>query len=89
MRQITQEMISALAANATAAVNAKKISQKGGFVRLEASADETFYWGECTGSGSKTTSPAWIFWTPTGRCSAAPAPAARSPVSTTWPSFMR
>ena len=53
MRQITQEMISALAANATAAVNAKKISQKGGFVRLEASADETFYWGECTGSGSK------------------------------------
>ncbi len=53
MRQITQEQITALAPNPAAAANGKKISQKGGFVRLEASPDDTFFLGECTGSGSK------------------------------------
>ena len=52
MIQITQQMIDALAPNPAASSNARKISQKGGFIRLERSADETFYLGECTGSGS-------------------------------------
>lgn len=51
MQQITEQQILALAPNAAAAANGKKISQKGGFVRLECSADDTFYLGECTGSG--------------------------------------
>ena len=53
MRPITEAQITALAPNPAAAQNGKKISQKGGFVRLEASADDTFFLGECTGSGSK------------------------------------
>ncbi len=53
MRPITEAQITALAHNPAAAQNGKKISQKGGFVRLEASADDTFFLGECTGSGSK------------------------------------
>lgn len=51
MQQITEQQILALAPNASAAANGRKISQKGGFVRLEHSADDTFYLGECTGSG--------------------------------------
>lgn len=51
MQQITEQQILALAPNPAAAANGKKISQKGGFVRLEASADATFYLGECQGSG--------------------------------------
>ena len=51
MQQITEQQILAIAPNPAAASNGKKISQKGGFVRLEKSADETFYMGECTGSG--------------------------------------
>ena len=51
MRAITQQQIDALAPNAAASANGRKISQKGGFVRLERSADDTFYLGECTGSG--------------------------------------
>lgn len=53
MRQITEQQITALAPNPAAAANGKKISQKGGFVRLEASDDDTFFLGECTGSGAK------------------------------------
>lgn len=51
MQQITEQQILALAPNASAAANGRKISDKGGFVRLERSADDTYYWGECTGSG--------------------------------------
>lgn len=51
MQSITEQQIQAMAPNAAAASNGKKISQKGGFVRLERSADDTFYLGECTGSG--------------------------------------
>ena len=51
MQQITEQQILALAPNPTAAGNGRKIAQKGGFVRLEKSADDTFYLGECTGSG--------------------------------------
>jgi len=53
MRQITEQQIAALAPNPAAAANGRKISQKGGFVRLERSADDTFFLGECTGSGAK------------------------------------
>lgn len=51
MRQITEQQIQALAPNPAAAANGKKISQKGGFVRLEQAADDSFFLGECTGSG--------------------------------------
>lgn len=51
MQKITEQQIQAMAPNQAAAANGKKISQKGGFVRLERSADDTFYLGECTGSG--------------------------------------
>ncbi len=51
MQQITEQQILALAPNPTAATNGRKIAQKGGFVRLERSADDTFYLGECSGSG--------------------------------------
>ena len=51
MQNITEQQIQAMAPNAAAVANGRKISQKGGFVRLERSADDTFYLGECTGSG--------------------------------------
>lgn len=51
MREINEQQILALAPNAAAASNGRKISQKGGFVKLERSEDDTFYMGECTGSG--------------------------------------
>lgn len=51
MQQITEQQIQAMAPNAAAVANAVKISKKGGFVRLERSSDDTFYLGECTGSG--------------------------------------
>lgn len=51
MQKITNEMILALAPNSTAAVNGSKISKKGGFIRLEQTADDTFFLGECKGSG--------------------------------------
>lgn len=51
MQEITEQQILAMAPNASAAANGKKISQKGGFVRLERSGDDTFYLGECSGSG--------------------------------------
>lgn len=51
MREITEQQILALAPNAAAASNGRKISQKGGFVKLERTQDDTLYTGECTGSG--------------------------------------
>ena len=51
MQTVTEQQILAMAPNPAAASNGKKISQKGGFVRLERSEDDTFYLGECTGSG--------------------------------------
>ncbi len=51
MQQVTEQQIAAIAPNQSAVANAKKISQKGGFVRLEHSQDDSFYMGECTGSG--------------------------------------
>lgn len=51
MREMTEQQILALAPNAAAASNGRKISQKGGFVKLERTEDDTLYMGECTGSG--------------------------------------
>lgn len=51
MQTVTEQQILAMAPNPAAASNGKKISQKGGFVRLERSEDDTFYMGECSGSG--------------------------------------
>ena len=52
MRQITEQYVTSIAPNPAAVKNAKKISSSGGFVRLYASADDSFYMGECTGSGA-------------------------------------
>lgn len=51
MRELSEQQILALAPNPSAASNGKKISQKGGFVKLERTEDDTLYIGECTGSG--------------------------------------
>ncbi len=51
MREITEQQILASAPNSSAAANGKKISQKGGFVKLQRTQDDTLYIGECTGSG--------------------------------------
>lgn len=70
MQSITEQQILAMAPNAAAAANGKKISQKGGFVRLQRSADDTFYMGECTGSGKSNynTSVDFLDGTPVCRC---------------------
>ncbi len=70
MQQITEQQILAMAPNAAAASNGKKISQKGGFVRLQRSADDTFYMGECTGSGKSNyiTSADFLDGAPVCRC---------------------
>lgn len=51
MRTITEQQITALAPNPNAASNARKISLNGGFVSRMRSKDDTFYMGECKGSG--------------------------------------
>lgn len=51
VKEISEQFISNLAPNSTAVNNAKKISAKGGFVKLSRSADDTFYMGQCKGSG--------------------------------------
>ena len=72
MREITEQQIMAMAQNATAVSNARKIVQKGGFLRLFCSADDTFYMGECSGSGKSTYVTSADFLEETGpvcRCS--------------------
>ncbi len=51
MKNITEQQILSLAPNPAAAANGKKISKSGGFTRLFKSADDTFFMGECKGSG--------------------------------------
>ena len=51
MRTITEQQIIAYAPNPNAVANARKISSGGGFVSHMRSADDTFYMGECKGSG--------------------------------------
>ncbi len=51
MKNITEQLILSLAPNPAAAANGKKISNSGGFIKLCRSADDTFFMGECKGSG--------------------------------------
>lgn len=51
MRTISEKEVVAMAPNASAVSNARRISQKGGFISLQVSEDDTFYMGECSGSG--------------------------------------
>ncbi|MCI8889131.1 MAG: hypothetical protein HFG70_13770 [Hungatella sp.] len=51
MRTVKEQEIAALAPNANAAANGRKIWSGGGFVSLKRSEDDTFYMGECKGSG--------------------------------------
>ena len=53
MRTVKDQEILALAPNANAVSNARKISSSGGFVTRMRSGDDTFYMGECKGSGKK------------------------------------
>lgn len=72
MRQMEEEQITAMAPNANAAANARKISRGGGFVKLEHSADDTYYAGACKGSGSAVYGVSVDFGeagTPVCRCS--------------------
>ncbi len=51
MKNITEQLILSLAPNSAAAANGKKISSGGGFIKLYRSADDSFFMGECKGSG--------------------------------------
>lgn len=51
MGKITEQQILSMAPNSTAVANARKISSKGGFVSLAKTEDDSFYMGECKGSG--------------------------------------
>lgn len=51
MKNITEQLILSLAPNAAAAANGRKISSSGGFIKLWRSSDDTFFMGECKGSG--------------------------------------
>ena len=50
--EIKESWIAEQAVNANALKNAKALVQSGKFVRLVRSEDDTFYRGECQGSGS-------------------------------------
>ena len=51
MKKIDEGWIAALAPNANAVSNAKKISLQGGFIKRMRSGDDSLYLGECKGSG--------------------------------------
>jgi len=51
LKKLDKEKILALAPNSSAVANAKKICSSGSFVKLAHSSDDTFYMGECKGSG--------------------------------------
>ncbi|MCD7993717.1 MAG: SWIM zinc finger family protein [Clostridia bacterium] len=52
MREIPEQQIAAMAPNANAINNARKIVKSGGFTEHLRSEDDTFYMGSCKGSGS-------------------------------------
>lgn len=51
MGKVTEQQILSMAPNSSAVANARKISAGGGFVSLSRTEDDTFYMGECKGSG--------------------------------------
>lgn len=72
MRSISEQQIAAMAPNANAAANAKKIVNSKGFISFSRSADDTFYMGLCRGSGSSSYTVSLDFIegdTPVCRCS--------------------
>lgn len=50
-KDINEQFILSIAPNAAAASNGKKLSSGGSFIKLYKSADDTFFMGECKGSG--------------------------------------
>lgn len=54
MGKITKQQIIAMAPNSNAVANARKLSANGSFSRLSRTEDETFYMGECKGSGKSS-----------------------------------
>lgn len=62
MKDITEQQILSAAPNPAAASNGKKISKNGDFIKLYKSSDNTFFMGECKGSGKNpyTTSADYI-----------------------------
>ena len=50
---LKESWIEEQAVNASALKNGKAIYQSGKFIKLYHSQDDTFYMGECSGSGSK------------------------------------
>lgn len=72
MNHLTEQQVTAMAPNANAVANAKKIIKSNGFTSLSRSADDTFYMGECKGSGSSVYSVSVDFIdeaSPVCRCS--------------------
>lgn len=51
MKNVNEQFIQSIAPNTAAASNGKKLSSGGSFVKLYRSADDTFFMGECKGSG--------------------------------------
>ena len=51
MRTFSEQQIASLAPNANAVSNGRKLSAGGKFVSLMRSEDDSFYMGECKGSG--------------------------------------
>lgn len=51
MKKLEESRILAMAPNASAISNAKKLCDKGAFLKLWRSVDDTLYMGECKGSG--------------------------------------
>ena len=49
--KLDKNKILTMSPNASAVSNAKKICSSGSFVKLAHSSDDTFYMGECKGSG--------------------------------------
>lgn len=69
---ITEEWILLQAPNASAVQNGRKLSQKGSFVELHKTEDDTLYWADCMGSGKNPYHTSIDFTneeTPTCRCS--------------------
>ena len=72
MRTVSEQQIVSMAPNANAVKNARKISTEGGFVARFRSPDDTFYRGECRGSGKSNYAVSVDFITegqPVFRCS--------------------
>lgn len=84
MREIPEQQIAAMAPNANAVNNARKIVKSGGFTEHARSEDDTFYMGSCKGSGSSAYRVTLDLRTMTPRCAAAAAPAGSFRANMVW-----